>query len=102
VVIPLVVLLFVTLLAQVDWYPEPTGTFRIDRPSQIEVVRRTFETRRVRHALETYYFSEGHWPADFETLQSSGTLASTIGGPYYYASHDDGASLFGQTVEGIH
>ncbi|MFP8879723.1 MAG: DUF4388 domain-containing protein [Myxococcota bacterium] len=94
-VIPLAVLLIVTLFAQVDWYSEPTGVLRIDRPTQIELVRDTFETRRVRHALETYYFSEGHWPADLEALRSSGTLASAIGGPYYYASRDDGAWLLG-------
>ena len=94
-VIQLAVLLLVTLLAQVDWYSEPTGVLRIDRPTQIELVRDTFETRRVRHALETYYFSEGHWPADLEALRSSGTLASAIGGPYYYASRDDGAWLLG-------
>jgi hypothetical protein len=92
---PLALLLFVTLLAQIDWYSEPAAPFRIDRPTQIERVRRSFETRRVRHALEAYHFAEGHWPADLEVLRSSGTLASAIGGPYYYASRDDGAWLLG-------
>lgn len=95
VFIPLALLLLVTLLGRSDWYSEPNGSFRIDRPTQIEIVRLAFETRRIRHALETYYFSEGHWPADLDALRSSGTLTSAIGGPYYYASRDDGAWLLG-------
>jgi hypothetical protein len=95
VIIPLALLLLVTWLGKREGNPEPAAEFRIDHPTRLEIVRSTFEKRRVRHALETYYFAEGHWPADLDALQSSGTLASAIGGPYYYASREEGAWLLG-------
>ncbi len=95
VVIPLVLLVLVTLLAQFDWRSGSSSVFPIDHRTQMELVQRSFETRRVRHALETYYFSNGHWPVDLESLRSSDSLASTNAGPYYYASRDGGAWLLG-------
>jgi len=95
VLIPMTLLAVVTFLAQIDWWVEPAHPLEIDRPTQIELVQRNFEKRRVRHALETYYFSEGHWPENLESLPDAGELASVNPGAYYYASRDDGAWLLG-------
>ena len=77
---------------------DPPDAFSIQRPAALEVARVIHEKHRVRHALETYWFSHGRWPANLAELAgdaflSHRELASEDGHPYYFASRGDGAWL---------
>jgi hypothetical protein len=77
---------------------DPPDAFLIQRPAALELARVIHEKHRVRHALETYWFSHGRWPTNLAELAGDGflshrELASEDGHPYYFASRGDGAWL---------
>jgi hypothetical protein len=76
----------------------PPDAFAIQRPAALELAATTHEKHRVRHALETYWFTHGRWPTNLAELARDGflshrELASEDGHPYYFASRDNGAWL---------
>lgn len=77
---------------------DPPDAFSIQRPAALELARAVHEKHRVRHALETYWFTHGRWPTNLAELANDGflshpELASEDGHPYYFASRGDGAWL---------
>jgi len=77
--------------------PLPEGLFPIERAPLVQA-RASFETERVRKALEAYHFSYERWPDSLETLVDVGlltrdALAPSGGRPYYYARREDDAVL---------
>ncbi len=75
--------------------PDP---FAIQRPAALEIARSTHAKHRIRHALETYWFTHGRWPTNLAELVNGGfvsqrELASEGGHPYYFASRENGAWL---------
>jgi hypothetical protein len=76
----------------------PPGAFSIQRPAALELARIIHEKQRVRHALETYWFTHAGWPTNLAELANDGflshrELASEDGHPYYFASRDNAAWL---------
>jgi hypothetical protein len=72
--------------------------FAIQRPAALELATAAHEKHRVRHALETYWFTHGRWPTNLAELARDGflshrELASEDGHPYYFASRGNGAWL---------
>ncbi|MBW2494556.1 MAG: DUF4388 domain-containing protein [Deltaproteobacteria bacterium] len=72
--------------------------FAIQRPAALEIARSTHAKHRVRHALETYWFTHARWPTSLAELEEAGfvsqlELASEGGHPYYFASRENGAWL---------
>jgi hypothetical protein len=77
---------------------DPPDAFAIQRPAALELARAAHEKHRIRHALETYWFSHGRWPANLAELSRDGfisqrELASEEGHPYYFASRGNDAWL---------
>jgi hypothetical protein len=77
--------------------PPEAGVFPIP-PSALDLVRDDYATLRVRHALEAYRMSGGHWPQRLAQLSEHGILtpdelASDQGHPYYYVERAEGAVL---------
>jgi hypothetical protein len=77
---------------------EVSDPFAIQRPAVLEVARSIHEKHRLRHALETYWFSKGRWPASLAELSTAGyvsdrELASVGGHPYYFAVRENGPWL---------
>jgi len=77
--------------------PPQAGVFPIP-PSALDLVRDDYATLRVRHALEAYRMSGGHWPQQLAQLLEHGILtpdelASDQGHPYYYVERAEGAVL---------
>ncbi len=77
---------------------EPPDAFAIQRPSALDLARYAHEKHRIRHALETYWFTHGRWPTDLADLANDGflshrELASEDGHPYYFANRENGAWL---------
>jgi hypothetical protein len=77
---------------------DPPDAFSIQRPAALELARVVHEKHRVRHALETYWFSHGRWPMSLAELAGDGflshrELASEDGHPYYFVSRGNGAWL---------
>jgi hypothetical protein len=77
--------------------PPQAGVFAIP-PSALDLVRDNYATLRVRHALEAYRMSGGHWPRRLAQLSEHGILApdelaSDQGHPYYYVERAEGAVL---------
>jgi hypothetical protein len=75
--------------------PDP---FAIQRPASLELARAVHEKHRVRHALETYWFTHGRWPTNLAELTKDGflshrELASEEGHPYYFASRGNAVWL---------
>jgi len=72
--------------------------FVIQRPAALEIARTSHAKHRIRHALETYWFTHGRWPTNLGELVNGGfvsqqELASEDGRPYYFASRENGAWL---------
>jgi hypothetical protein len=98
VAVPLIALLFVTLLIHLQGNSGTPDVFSIRRPTAFEGARQAHEKQRIRHALEIYRFDRGKWPRNLEELESEGllsreALASETGRPYYYSNRADGAWL---------
>jgi hypothetical protein len=98
VALPLVVLLILTALIQLQRGSETPDAFSIRRPTAFDGALQAHEQQRIRHALEIYRFEHGKWPRSLEALESEGllpreALASENGRPYYYANRGDGAWL---------
>jgi hypothetical protein len=98
VAVPLIALLFVTLLIHLQSSSDTPDAFSITRPAALDSARQAYEKQRIRHALEIYRFDHGDWPRNLEALESDGllpreALASENGRPYYYANRGDGAWL---------
>jgi len=95
----LAVLAAVTALIQLgSGAGEPPDAFAIQRPAALELARAVDEKHRIRHALETYWFSHGRWPTNLAELAKEGLLshrelASEDGRPYYFASRANGVWL---------
>jgi hypothetical protein len=95
----LALLAVVTGLIQLQSGPgDPPDAFSIQRPAVLELARVLHEKHRVRHALETYWFTHGRWPTDLAELSVDGflshrELASEDGHPYYFASRGNDAWL---------
>jgi hypothetical protein len=97
--VPLVLLAAVTgLILLSSRTGSPPDAFAIRRPAALETARAAQEKHRMRHALETYWFTHGRWPTNLAELAKDGflshrELASEDGHPYYFASRGDGAWL---------
>jgi len=95
----LALLAAVTVLIQLrSGAGDPPDAFSIQRPPALELARAIHEKHRVRHALETYWFTHGHWPTNLAELADDGflshrELASGDGHPYYFSSRGNGAWL---------
>ncbi|MBW2714572.1 MAG: DUF4388 domain-containing protein [Deltaproteobacteria bacterium] len=77
---------------------DPPDAFSIQRPAVLERARVVYEKHRVRHALETYWFTHARWPTDLSELVDEGflsnrELASEDRQPYYFASRGNGVWL---------
>jgi hypothetical protein len=96
---PLLFLLVVAVSAQLSWNREPPAEFAIERPTQMESVRRVYELRRLRNALETFWFIQGRWPIELSELASvdleTGDFAPDKPHPYYFAHRADGTWVLG-------
>ena len=76
---------------------EPLPGYALER-RPVEAVRAAYETRRVRHAVETHRFAEGRWPRAVDELERKGllepgSLARAGARPYYFEARDDGVLL---------
>lgn len=73
--------------------PAGATSFAVPRDG-LEGARRAWAALRVRHALESFRFARGHWPADLSELGarpgSETALARPQGRPYYYARREEG------------
>jgi competence protein ComGC len=98
VAVPLIVLLVVTVLLQVQSGSDTPDAFSIRRLTAFDSSLQAYERQRIRHALEVYRFEHGEWPPSLEALESERlltreALAAANGRPYYYANRGDGAWL---------
>jgi len=77
---------------------EASDPFAIRRPAPLDLARSAHAKHRIRHALETYWFTHGRWPASLAELVDGGLvsqreLASDDGRPYYFARRENGVWL---------
>ncbi len=74
----------------VDSFPVPR--------QPMEVARRSFEKRRIRHALEAHRYLSGSWPETLVELERTGLAeasawTASAARPYYYERRPDGPLL---------
>jgi hypothetical protein len=94
-----IVLSAVALVAFVLHLPvrHPSPGLRIEGAT-LAAARDSFETRRLRNALDAWRAGRGSWPERLDTLAAEGwldaaALTSATGAPYYYRRSADGVVL---------
>jgi len=97
--LPVALLAALALAASLPVAPPPIASdaFPVEMQA-LERARRDLRARRVRKALDDWYFEHGSWPARPEQLVREGllepeALATATGRPYYYARRGGEAYL---------